>query len=310
MGILGDILGEFLGGATGATGGVNERQWGGQRLKTTDIPFKQFYEKVYFDFGLTPPRHLKDGEFVPIQVGTVSGKIYRFEIRGNITSPERFLSGGYGGVFQKISRDMPTTRNQVWAFDITRLHEGILSGETTWESNADYAQSEEYLNVLRLVGGGVGKPLSKAPAIHLGFGDIWARFGVPDRIAVGVESMYPFSDADMKRIINLILHNYRNANSSLEALYSWDDMAGTFEIITKEKSPVSHPQPEPEQTQPNASTPQSEPTDGFPYEFYRGLGLIDDENNVTMPSIFGAEFPMTVPMENVLAKEFLLAYKP
>lgn len=303
MGFLDNILGEFLG--VNNTGGGNvERQWGGQRLNATDLPFKKFYEKVYYDFGLTPPRHLNDGAFVPIRVVTLFGKITQFEIRGNITAPERFLSGSYGGVFQQVARDMPTNRNMVWAFDITRLHEGILTGDTTFASNADYAQSEECLTVLRLVGAGVSKPLSKVPAINLEFGDIWARFGVPDRISVAVESMYPFSDADLQRIINIILHNYRNSASPLEANYSWDDMAGTFEITMKEKEPV----PMPPQSAP---TPAAQsPADSFPYEFYRGLGLIDDDNMVVMPSIFGADFPMAVPMENALAKEFLLAYKP
>jgi hypothetical protein len=48
----------------------------------------------------------------------------------------------------------------------------------------------------------------------------------------------------------------------------------------------------------------------LPYEFYRGLGLIDDEDMVLVTSIFGADYPMRMHMTNELAQEQLLKHKP
>jgi hypothetical protein len=77
----------------------------------------------------------------------------------------------------------------------------------------------------------------------------------------------------------------------------------TEEIV---QPPVA-PQYEPQQSAP---APQQEQGDSFPYEFYRGLGLIDDEDKVLVTSFFGPEFPVRMDMRSEAAKEHLLSYKP
>lgn len=281
----------------------------GRRYRQSDSNLVQFYGKVYFDFGLTPPRHLKENMSVPVVVNTgFDNKPYAFEVRGNVLNPRNFMTNGYGNVFHTISREMLISRNRVWAFDITRLDEGILAGTSAFDSDAAYSQSEEYLKILRLIGGGTYKPLSKVPAISLEFGRTWERFAIPDRISFALDSMYPFADDDLLRLVNLITHSYRNQNAPVSYSYSGNPATGIMEITTQEiVQPPVVPQYEPQQSAP---APQQEQGDSFPYEFYRGLGLIDDEDMVLVPDFFGPDFPIRTDMKSEQAKAFLLAYKP
>jgi hypothetical protein len=281
----------------------------GRRFRRSDANLVQFYDKIYFDFGLTPSRHLKENTLVPVVVNTgFDNKPYGFEIRGNILSPQRFLTHGWGNIFHTISREIPVSKNRVWAFDITRLHEGILTGTTAFDSDAAYAHSDEYLKILRLIGGGMHKPLSKVPAITLDFGRTWERYAVPDRITFALDSMYPFTDSDFLRLIDLITHSYRNQSAPVTYSYSGNPATGTMEITVEEIVPEAPaPAPQPQQ---NAPEPVQTEEDGFPYAFYRGLGLIDEENMVWVPSSVGDWMRIPYPMTEPKARDYLLAYKP
>lgn len=279
----------------------------GRSFSKRDPNLVELYKRMYFDFGLIPPSQLNEGAKVPVVVNTgFDNKPYAFEVHGNIMYPNRFMNSGFGNIFHTISREIPVSRNRVWAFDITRLDEGILTGEVAFSSDAAYLQSEEYLKILRLIGGGTHKTLSKVPAISLGFGRTWGQYGIPDRISFALESMYPFVDDDLLRLVNLITHNYRNHNAPVSYSYSGNPATGIMEIMTQEIiQPPVVPQYEPQQSAP---APQQEQGDTFPYEFYRGLGLIDEQDRVFVPVSDWMNLPyhMTEPE----AKAHLLAYKP
>lgn len=282
----------------------------GRSFSKRDPNLVELYKRLYFDFGLIPSSQLKEGTNVPLVVNTgFDNKPYAFEVHGNILYPHKFMTRGFGNIFHTISREIPVSRNRVWAFDITRLDEGILTGEVAFDSDAAYLQSEEYLKILRLIGAGTHKPLAKVPAISLEFGRTWERFAVPDRIAFVLDSMYPFVDNDLLSLVSLITHNYRNHNAPVSYSYSGNPATGTMTITTEEivQPPVA-PQYEPQQQ--SAPAPQQEQSDNFPYEFYRGLGLIDEEDKVLVTSFFGPEFPVRMDMRSEAAKEHLLSYKP
>lgn len=257
----------------------------------------RFYEAIYFDFGLPPSRHLNDGAKVPLRI-TTSGfnddKLRAFEVHGTKLHLDSFLTDNWGNVFNTISRSIPVKRDEVWAFDISRLHEGILKGETTYANTEAYARSSTNLFFLTLINAAATKPLANVPAIRAEFGDIWNRFGIPDRLNITLTSIYPLNDSDYQRVIDFILHHYKNKQQPVTASYSWNPMSGMIELMVREN--VLEPTPE-----------QQQQGDGFPYDFYRGLGLIDDEDMVTIDTFLG---PMRVHMTTNGAKEHLLNYKP
>lgn len=273
----------------------------GQKIQSDTPVLRDFYRTIYFAFGLTPPRNVQAGSIVPVVVKTDywSNVLYGFEIRGNIHSPIDFLSSGWGSIFHTISRDFPLAKGGVWAYDIRRLDESILIGKSTFPSDEAYKQSEESLKILRLIGRASTPPLSRVPAVELEFGRFWTEFGVPDRVSISLDSVYPFSDDHMKSVINLIFHNFnRSPDTPLSTDYSWNPLDGTIEMVMKER-PKPAAAPEPQTNQPEE--------DDFPYDFYRGLGLIDDDDLVTVPSMLG---PVRTSMRNPLTKEYLLSYEP
>lgn len=288
LGFWGDVLNEFLDGDGSF----------GQKLRKDNPALTNLYRTVYFDFGLPPLRNLKEGSQVPITVQSGFGdQIFGFEIHGNIHSPSDFLTSGWGSVFHTISRDFPLAKGGVWAYDIRRLNESILIGKSVYPSDEAYAKSEEYLKILRLIGSASIPPLSRVPAIELTFGRFWVQYGIPDNISVSMDSVYPLSDNHMKSAINLILHNYNRSDAPpVVADYTWNPLDGTLELVMRDKPAPTAPEPE-----------VKHPEDGFPYDFYRGLGLIDDEDMVTIPSMLG---PVRSSMRNPLTKEYLLSYEP
>lgn len=296
-------MGQFFGDAsTASSSNVPRRDsFNGQRYSTNNLTLRHLYEKIYFDFGLTPPRNLKDGQTVPVSVWNFGSKVTSFEIQGNILSPANFLDRGWNSPFQRINREIPIPTGRVWAFDTTRLHESILTGSISYPSNEDYARSEEYLKILRTVGIAPVGVLHSVPEVKLDFGNIWSQYRIPDRIFISLNSAYPLAEVQLRRLNELILHTYNRSDAPpVTADYSMDVTAGSITLTMRE----TNAQPR-QQTQP--PEPKAEPADGFPYDFYRGLGLIDKDDMVSVPSILGL---ITVPMTNVLAKEHMMNYKP
>lgn len=272
----------------------------GQRVHNDKPALMDFYRATYFDFGLPPAHNIKAGTRIPVEVSLGFGKtIFAFEIRGNILNPSEFMSSGWGSPFHTITRDFPLARGGVWAYDITRLNESILKGQAVFPRDEAYRRSEEYLKILRLVGSSSTPPLARVPAIELGFGRFWEQFGIPDNISISLNSVYPFSDDHLKSVLNLILHNYNRVAAPLAADYTWNPMDGTIEVIMREQTAAAPAAPTKSQT--------AKPEDNFPYDFYRGLGLIDDDGMVEVPSMLGL---VKVHMTESWAKEHLLAYKP
>ena len=314
MGFLGDLLGQVLGDAsTASSSNVPRRDsFNGQRYTTGNLTLRNLYEKIYFDFGLTPPRNLKDGQTVPVSVWNFGNKVTSFEIHGNILSPASFLERGWGSPFHRIDREIPIPSGRVWAFDTTRLHEGILTGSISYPSNEDYARSEEYLKILRTVGIAPVGVLHTVPEIQLDFGNIWSQYGIPDRIFISLNAAYPLSEGQLRRVNELILHTYNRSDSPpVTADYTMNITDGTVTLTMRETNVPQQQSPEPEMPQQQAaqhqSAPASDPDDGFPYDFYRGLGLINADNTVTVPSMLG---PVNADMRDPLVKRFLLEYKP
>ncbi|MDP9998400.1 hypothetical protein J2W15_001899 [Pseudarthrobacter sulfonivorans] len=308
----------------------------GMRIVDRDSNLARLYQTVYFHFGLTPPRYLAQKARVPITISDGwNGGVIMFEIHGRILSPTGFLSNGWDNPFNRIARETPAGKGRVWAYDITQLHQGVLKGDSVFPGDEAHRRSEEYLKTLYILGGGVRKSLSSVPSIDLEFGHTWSRFGIPDKVSFELSSMYPFTDDDLLRLVQLIIHNQVGAGAPVKSSYSGNPAKGTLTITTEDVTVTQSdipPQPEnPRAPAPRADddgirtmeglaafmedlkqagNPAQKPgpsDDGFPYDFYRGLGLIDNEEMVALPSILG---PIRVHMSSPDAKQFLLKYQP
>lgn len=307
----------------------------GMRIVDRDSNLARLYQTVYFHFGLTPPSHLAQRAKVPIILNEGwAGAVSKFEIHGHILSPLGFLSNGWDNPFNRIARETPAGKGRVWAYDITRLHQSILVGDSVYPGDEAHLRSEEYLKTLFILGAGVNKPLSSVPSIYLEFGRTWSRFGIPDKVSFSLNSMYPFNDDDLLRLVQLITHNQAGAGAPVKKSYSGNPATGDMTITTVDASeqpniPLQPENPPATASQlkdynvrtmeglfefmedlKNAGNPAQRPgptDDGFPYDFYRGLGLIDNEEMVAVPSILG---PIRVHMSSPEAKQFLLKYQP
>lgn len=316
MGFLGDILSEIMAGDGNSSFG--------QRMGSRDTAFQELYRHTYFDFGLTPPRNVRENQVVPMAVSTWGTKLTHFEIRGNILSPHTFLSNSWQSPFHTIAREINLiVKGRVWAFDTSRLHEGILSGSAVHPGDVAHVQSEEYLKVLRAVGLAPIGHLRSVPYVELSFGEIWQQYGIPDRIFIAIPAAAPLSENQLQKVIQLILHSYNRSDAPpVTADYSKNVIDGTVtltmrETITQPPAPpqpttsprqAAPPTPPRQQTQPPA--PPQDPADGFPYDFYRGLGLIDTDNKVWVPSSVGDWLRIPYDMWEPQAKAWLLSYKP
>lgn len=313
MGFLGDLISDILDG--------DGNQPFGQRIRSDNHALRDLYELTYFDFGLNSPRNLKENTLVPMKVSTsFGGKIIAFEIHGNIHYPGKFMSRSYGNPFNTINRELPNQKNRVWAYDISRLHEGILTGKSVFPTEEEYAQSEEYIKVLRAVDDVITPTHLQVPFIELEFGDIWNQFRIPDRIFVATRTAGPLSDYHLQGIINTILHTYNRSDAPpVTANYSMNVIDGTVTLVMRDATQTKQMEDIQKTADfinnlnafvENADKVAGKTDDDFPYEFYRGLGLIDDEDMVLVPSLFGADYPVRTPMTDEAAKEHLLAYKP
>lgn len=350
MGFLGDLINEILDGDGVERFGVYYRD--------RDKNLKNLYKATYFYLGLPPLRNVKDGQFVPIKSTNWADRVTSFEIRGNILNPTLFLDRGWENPFHRISLNVPTLNNRVWAFDISQLHKSILIAHSVGPNSSDFRRSEESLNILRTVGLAHVGAINSVPQIELQFGEIWDTYAIPDQVFVALNTAYPLRDNQLQRIVDLILHSYNRGDAPpVTADYTVNAVEGTVTIAMRENlaqpnapeqqqgkaAPQAQnhpPQDTPQESGPgryattagfmedldklvnhqaNASQPesqpsepqkQSDPDDGFPYDFYRGIGLITEHNTVYVPTFFGPEFPVAIPMTSDEAKEFLLNYKP
>lgn len=317
MGFLGDLLGDILDGDGHPTFG--------QRIRSDNHALRDLYELTYFDFGLNPPRNLKENTLVPMKVSTsFGGKIIEFEIHGSIHYPGKFMGRSYGNPFNTLNRELPNQKNRVWAYDISRLHEGILSGKSVFPNDEAYEQSEESIRILQAVDDVITPTHLQVPVIELEFGNIWNQFRIPDRIFVAMRTAGPLSDYHLQGVINTILHTYNRSDAPpVTADYSMNPIDGTVTVVMRENSQPPQQAQQMDDTQKSADfinnlnafveNPDKfagKTDNGFPYDFYRGLGLIDDEDMVLVPSLFGADYPVRTHMTDEAAKEHLLTYKP
>lgn len=290
----------------------------------------ELYRALYYAFGLTSPHLLNPSVRVPLRVHSGwDSHLNSFEIRGNTFEPHWF-TGYKSSIFHTIIRNWPPAKNGAWAFDISRLHEGVLSGQTRINRDETYLQSEEHLKVLRLIGSSSPYDLVSVPKIGLLFGPLWKQFGIPDRIDFQLNTVRPLGDRDLLRIVDLISNTYNRNGAPVSFSYSGNPATGTMTMTPMEdvQQPYVPPTPPQSQEQHQAKTEQGpdrrtsdflnglndfvenhapKPADGFPYEFYRGLGLIDNEDMVLVPTIMG---DMRVHMTTDEAKLALLKHQP
>lgn len=265
-----------------------------------------FYDTVHFPFGL-PSRSVRAGQKFrnPIRTKIRSNKIQSFEVEGNQLAVSMFLVKGWSNVFSRIRREIPLRAGHGFVFNISGLHEGKLSGYQAVENSPELELSNERIEILDLVG--VTMPIHHLapPLVYVEMGETWANYGIPDRVFAQFFTMSPVQDYAVKSFTRAVYHRYQilAKEQELDISCTFDKSSSVFNLSAsrKRQEPVNPHIPAQPTAPPKMSTPARE--DSFPYEYFQGIGLIDDEGMVLIDTILG---PMRIPADSESGRLHLL----
>ena len=265
-------------------------------------PVADLYAYAYRAFGLKPYHLLRQEETVPVWVRSdPQGFVSAFEIHGNALNVPEFLANSHYGVFRDIRNAIVLPVGMSWVFDLSEINEGKMRGWGVPTGSHAHLQSEEILHLLGVIGATRLPPLEAVPIVKLGFGSIWERYGIPDDISITLHGYFLNTDPFDELRTNILDSYIQRGNvNGVKAAYRVVFVENTLNIVFSEPSATTE-----NLAVPDAAAKSDE--DGFPYDFYRGLGLIDEEDKVIVQTILG---PMRVDMREEDARATLLAYKP
>ena len=202
------------------------------------------YAEVYSAFGLKAPERLTNFEHIPFRVSAdFFGNLFSFEIHGKQLDAAQFTHGE-ASVFHRVASALPLGRHRAWAYDISRLHEGILVGQAVNSRSPYFVQSEEQIKLLHLVGTDMNLRFLAVPQIEVTFGSVWESHGVPDRVKVTVESETPLVDGILHSALDVIsLHYAPITGTSLAHSGRWNVTQGWLELEVRDAGPSIQPLP-------------------------------------------------------------------
>lgn len=262
------------------------------------------YRTIHFPFGLPSSHRMPTQGTKEVELGWDYKTLYRFYITGNKLAVPYFTRHEWSNVFNSIEREIATPRGRVYAYNFSQLHLGKLAGQLVPVGSDEHLISDEYRAVLSIIGHTIPKHLLSVPQVYMNFQYTWESHRLPDSIVIKMEAMNPFTEHEMENLLRTLAHRYRIAErKDVNGSARWNTSQGHFEMELVAQ-PVNVP-PRPAGAPQSAQNPPNAPE--FPYDFYRGLGLIDDEGMVEIPTILGI---VRLHAETPMAQEHLLTYKP
>lgn len=266
---------------------------------------KHFYDTVHFPFGL-PNRVIKSGQKFkyPITMKVSSGTIQSFEIAGQRLAMSMFLSEGWTNIFTRIKREIPVRPGYAFAFDISRLHEGILAGEQEPAGSEIVRLSDERIEILNLIGTSTLAQHAAPPLVYVEMGHTWNNYQIPDRVYAQFHTMDRVHPNGVKAFTSYLYHRYNILAKSegLDIRCNFDDSSAIFDFTAVQAVPTVEVPPMPTQPPSNAAQSNAD-EDTFPYDYYHSIGLIDDEGMVLVDSILG---PVRTPARSEHGRVHLL----
>jgi len=255
---------------------------------------KHFYNTVHFPFGL-PNRSGPNFKY-PIYMKIRSGTIQSFEITGQQLSVSMFLGRSWSNVFNRIQREIPVRPGYAFAFNISELHRGKLSGYQEPVDSYELRLSNERLEILNIIGSTMVGMQTSPPLVYIEQGEVFHHYGIPDRIYAQFFTMGPMQDYDIRSLTRAVYHRYNVLahEAGLDISCTFDKATAIFDFkVSLKQVPVPvQPAHQPSPAQP-AHQPESQPSteadpdDSFPYDYYESIGLIDSEGMVLVNTILG-----------------------
>lgn len=228
----------------------------------------------------------------------ISGEyVQRFSITGPRLIPQFFLQSDSANVFNKIDRDIPVPQGKRYVYDISEIQDGKLSAYLAYEGSRELKESDERRWLLHRIGMNFYQEWKTVPLSYVELGDIYAQSGIPDRIYLQLPSFHPARTESREAMIRDVAIQYGVPQQSLVSMSVQQDApSSSMNFVSSFVEQgyfdnVSTPEPAPEPVQ--ETTPEPQPQ--FPFEYYRSIGLIDDEGMVTMETILG---PMRFPADS------------
>lgn len=286
----------------------------------------KFYRTIYHAFGLPASYRMPTAGTREIKMGWDFKTLRNFTITGKNIVPHLFIRRGPTNLFESIEKELPPHPRYEWAFDTSLLSQGQLKGKIVVSGTKEKTISDAYRTVLYAIGDSITKRYLNVPAVRIHFGSLWDTHSIPEVISVDFQPTTPMEEYHMAAlreqlayVFNLLHHEDIHGEAvcniktnqfemRFKPVPQSEKVEETDPVVNASFNPVdSEPVVHPHVPAPPTHAPASAAHSGFPFDFYRGLGLIDGEGYVEVPTILG---PMKVHCSHPEAIEHLMGYQP
>lgn len=281
---------------------------------------RYFYSILSYSLGLPNIMALEHGssqragaQRLPLKTTWVGNNINSFSITGNKLIPQFLMKDDTSNVYFQIDRDISVPRNHRYAFDFSQIQEGTLSGKLVPEGHPKLMLSDECRKLLNIIYHSGAQQWTAIPLPYAEHGAIYAGTGIPDRIYLQLPTAREATPAYRNNIMQNISNVYRIGDYDHIAVQVQQDRATSsmnFQAYFKQPEldpqPVFHDEVSPHSENIAPQTQEIPSVDPqFPFDYYRSIGLIDDDGMVTVQTFIG---PLRVPANSESGMEYLLKF--
>lgn len=295
-----------------------------QLFGTKDERLEEYlYSLLAYSLGLPSSHALtfgvaKKSEKQPLPISTVwyGNYVSSFRITGKAIIPQFIMNDDNQNIFNKIDRNIAVPNGKRYAFDFSGIQEGKISADLVHENSAKLKLSDECRKLLNIIYQSGYPEWNAIPLVYAEHGAIYVGTGIPDRIYLQLPTKHEASAEYRNTIIQNIAYSYSMTNYDHIAVEIQQDRASSsmnFQAYVKQPEPhgehqavypenfnVNNTNYEQSQTQ---EAPSADPQ--FPFDYYRSIGLIDDDGMVTVQTFIG---PLRVPANSESGMEYLLKF--
>lgn len=269
-----------------------------------------FYTLSRGKSGVHPAVILRDSA---IKTRMSGDYVQSFTISGPRLIPQFFLDSNSFNVFNKIDRDIAVPQGKRYVYDVSQIQDGRLSGYLAYEGSKELQESDERRWLMHRIGVNFHQEWANIPLVYVELGDIYGQSGIPDRIYLQLPTFHEANKRYRDAMIRDIAIQYGVTQQSLVNVSIQEDAStSSMNFVSSfiepgyfqnQQAAEQAAQQIPEQ-HPVAQEQETPVEPQFPFEYYRSIGLIDDEGMVTMDTILG---PMRFPANSEEGMKILLS---
>lgn len=214
---------------------------------------------------------------------TWSGEyINSFSIAGRSLIVQFFMLNDSSNLFNRVDRDIVVPNGKRYAYDFSRIQDGVLSAKLEYEGSTNLIVSDEIRALLNMIWHNGYAHWENIPLAYIEAGPIYVNTGIPDRIYMQLPASGELSEAWRNGMIGQIANRYNVANyPGINVLIYQDKDTSTMNFQASVKPPEQE----------------------FPFGYYHSLGLIDDNGMVAMETFLGV---VAAPANSEEGKKYLI----